>query len=795
MKFSENWLRATVAIDANRDALTERLSAIGLEVECVEALGEQLDGVVVAQIVSCAKHPEADRLQVCSVDAGKGELLQIVCGAPNARPGLNAPLAKVGAVLSDSLQIKPATLRGVASNGMLCSAKELGIDPDASGLLELPDDAPVGAALADYLGLPDASIELKLTPNRADCFSVRGIAFDVAAAFGSTVQSLAIEPAPVTSNATIAIALDSGSDCPRYCGRVIEGVNATAPTPLWMRERLKRSGIRPISLLVDVAAYVMLELGQPMHAYDADKLDGTIGVRRARAGEAIKLLDQREVVLDPGFVVIADARGPVGLAGVMGGWESRVTDTTRNVFLEAAHFAPEAIVGRARKLGMHTDAAHRFERGVDPELPPQAIERATALIVAIAGGQAGPICEARLDGFSTSRSAVVLRRDRLARVLGTHVPDADVERILRALGMQVELRADGWSVVAPSRRFDIAIEEDLIEEIARIHGYDAIPTAMPSGEIRVAALSETRVPDSDIRRQLAARDYREAINYAFVDAALLTQWSLDAEAVALANPLSAELGVMRTALLPGLVQALRHNAARQQSRVRLFELGRIFRAPAQAKDAPNETTRIAAVCCGNASAEQWGEAARSVDFYDLKADLESLIALCGRDVALRYLPTTEPWLHPGRSAEVWRNDARLGWIGHLHPRLLKELDLDTEVLAFEFDLEPLAARAIPAAAVLSRYPLVRRDLALVVPDSIPWAAVEASLRSALGALLREVRLFDVYRGAGLDPNARSLAMGLILQDVSRTLTDHDADDAVAAAVAALGRDCGAVLRG
>jgi phenylalanyl-tRNA synthetase beta chain len=799
MKFSENWLRENVAIDATRDALTERLSAIGLEVENVEVLGEQLNSVVVAQIIACAKHPEADRLQVCSVDAGKGELLQIVCGAPNARPGLKAPLAAVGAALPGGLQIKPATLRGVASNGMLCSAKELGIDPDASGLLELPDDATVGTALAEYLGLPDASIELKLTPNRADCFSVRGIAFDVAAAFGSTVQSLAIESAPVTSNATIAITLDAGAECPRYCGRMIEGVNATAPTPLWMRERLKRSGIRPISLLVDVTAYVMLELGQPMHAYDAGKLDGAIHVRRARAGEAIKLLDQREVVLDPGFLLIADARGPIGLAGVMGGWESRVTDATHDVLLEAAHFAPEAIVGRARKLGMHTDAAHRFERGVDPELPQQAIERATALIVAIAGGKTGSICEARLDGGVASRPAVVMRRDRLARVLGMQVADADVVRILRALGMQVDVRADGWGVTPPTRRFDIAIEEDLIEEIARIHGYDAIPTAMPSGEIRVAALTETRVADSDIRRQLAARDYREAINYAFVDAALLAQWSLDTDAVALANPLSADLGAMRTALLPGLVQALRHNAARQQPRVRLFELGRVFRTSAGTKDAgasaPIETARVAAVCCGNASAEQWGDAARAVDFYDVKADLESLVALCGHGTSLRYAATTEPWLHPGRSAEVWRGVARLGWIGHLHPRLLKALDLDSEVLAFELDLEPLAARAIPAAMALSRYPLVRRDLALVVPDSVPWAAVEASLKTALGALLREVRLFDVYRGTGLDPDARSLAMGLILQDVSRTLTDHDADSAVTAAVDALERDCGAVLRG
>ncbi len=798
MKFSENWLRESVSIDATHEALTERLSAIGLEVENVEALGEHLDGIVVARIVSCAKHPEADRLQVCSVDAGNGELLQIVCGAPNARPGLKAPLATIGATLPGGMQIKPATLRGVASNGMLCSAKELGIDPDASGLLELPDDAPVGAALAGYLGLPDASIELKLTPNRADCFSMRGIAYDVAAAFGSEVKPLAIESVPIASAATMVVELDAGADVPRFAGRVIEGVDANAPTPQWMRERLKRSGIRPISILVDVTAYVMLELGQPMHAFDRDSLHGPVVVRRARANEEVKLLDGRNARLDEGFLVVADcpdgrASRAVALGGIMGGHDTRVTDATRNVFLEAAHWVPSAIVGRSRKLGMHTDAGHRFERGVDPQLPPIAVEYATRLILDIAGGVPGPLIDVVRTADLAAPVAVRLRKSRLARVLGTAVADAEVERILRALGMEVDVVADGWTVVAPSRRFDIAIEEDLIEEIARIHGYDAIPTAMPSGEIRIAAASETRVADADLRRQLAARDYREAINYAFVDAGLLASWSLAADAVALANPLSADLGVMRTSLLPGLVQALRHNMARQQPRVRLFELGRVFASRAGA--APLETPRIAAVCGGNASAEQWGVASRPVDFYDLKADLESLAALGGQGSALRFLPASEPWLHPGRSAEAWRGAQRLGWIGHLHPRLLKALDLDTEVLAFELDLEPLAARAIPAAAGLSRYPLVRRDLALVVPDSVPWAAVEATLGAALGPLLREVRLFDVYRGTGLDPDTRSVAMGLILQDVSRTLTDHDADGAVAAAVAALGRECGAVLRG
>ncbi len=803
MKFSENWLRENVAIDATHEALTERLSAIGLEVEGVETIGGRLEGVVVAQIVSCTKHPEADRLQVCGVDAGQGETLQIVCGAPNARPGLKAPLAMIGAMLPDGMQIRSAKLRGVDSFGMLCSAKELGIDPDASGLLELPADAPLGVSLADYLGLPDATIELKLTPNRADCFSVRGIAYDVAAAFVGEVTPWKVDPVPPRSDATMVVELDAGADVPRFAGRVIEGVDANATTPRWMAERLRRSGVRPISLLVDVTQYVMLELGQPMHAFDRDTLQGPIVVRRARnkhaGGEMLKLLDGRTLQLDEHYLVVSDspeghASRAVALGGIMGGHDTRVTEATRDVFLEAAHWVPSAIVGRSRKLGMHTDAGHRFERGVDPQLPPIAVEYATRLILDSAGGVPGPLIDVVRAADLSVPVAVRLRRARLSRVLGVTVADAEVERILRALGMQVESHADGWSVIPPSRRFDIAIEEDLIEEIARIHGYDAIPTAMPSGEIRVAAVNEARVSDADIRRQLAARDYREALNYAFVDASLLATWSLDAAAVALANPLSADLGVMRTALLPGLVQALRHNLARQQIRVRLFELGRVFGLP-EGGASPDETPRIAAACSGNADAEQWGAAARPLDFYDLKADLESVLALAGPGAPLRYLPTSQAWLHPGRSAEVWRGELRLGWIGHLHPRLLKALDLETEVLAFELDLEPLAQRAIPEAAALSRYPLVRRDLALVVPDATPWAAVEATLKSALGPLLREVRLFDVYRGAGLDTGTRSVAMGLILQDVSRTLTDHDADGAVAAAVLALARECGAVLRG
>lgn len=791
MKFSENWLRQYVKTDATRDELAATLTAIGLEVEELTPLGGSLDGVVVARIVSAAKHPEADRLQVCQVDAGRGGLLQIVCGAPNARPGLVAPLATVGTRIGE-ITIKAAKLRGVESNGMLCSAKELGLDNDASGLLELPDNAPIGAPLADYLGLPDASIELKLTPNRADCFSVRGIAFDVAAACGGVVADVDTTPMPALNDATLPVELDAGADAPRYVGRVIEGVDARRATPIWLSERLRRSGIRPVSLLVDATQYVMLELGQPMHAFDRDLLKGPVGVRRARAGERVKLLDGRDAALDEQFLVITDAERVVGLAGIMGGYDTRVTDATKNVFLEAAHFAPAAIIGRGRKLGLHTDAGHRFERGVDPELPRQAIEVATRLIVEIAGGSPGPVVEAVISEHLPKAATILLRRQRLARVLGMVVPDAEVARILRALGLATEDTADGWRATAPSRRFDLAIEEDLIEEVARIHGYDAIPTTLPGAATRLAAPSETRVDEAGVRRQLAARDYLEAVDYAFVDADLLATWDAGEAAVALANPLSAELGVMRTRLLPGLVASLSRNAARQQPRVRLFELGKVFRSNG-AGQAPLETLRIAAAACGDAFDELWDAAARVVDFHDVKGDLDSVAALSG--ATLEYRPSSEAHGHPGRSADVYRDGVKIGWVGQLHPRLQRRLDVDAAVVAMELDLEPLLQRTVPHALPLSKYPSVRRDLAFVVPEGASWGAIASTVRLAAGPALKDLRLFDRYLGKGIESGFKSLAMGLILQEESRTLTDRDVDGVVAEVMAALQREYGATPRG
>jgi phenylalanyl-tRNA synthetase beta chain len=664
-------------------------------------------------------------------------------------------------------------------------------------LLELPADAPVGTPLAAYLGLPDASIEIKLTPNRADCFSVRGIAFDVAAALGGQVIPLDAEPVPAQSDATMKVVLDAGARVPRFAGRVIDKVDATVPTPLWMAERLRRSGLRPISFLVDVTQYVMLELGQPMHAFDKDKLEGEVVVRSARAGEQLALLDGRTVELDEDFLVVSDSHGgrgarAVALGGIMGGSETRVTDATRNVFLEAAHWIPSAIIGRSRKLGMHTDAGHRFERGVDPQLPGIAIEYATRLILEIAGGVAGPLLDVTLPEHLGSPQPILLRRARLARVLGLTVADNEVVRIFTALGMTVEPQADGWRVTAPSRRFDIEREEDLIEEVARIHGYENIPTHTPAGALTLAAEPEARLNELAVREQMAARGYYEAVNLAFVSHDLLAKWGLGERLVPLANPLSADLAVMRPSLLPGLIEALSHNRARQQERVRLFEVGRVFAAG----NPPDETPSLAIVACGHAHAEQWGEAARPLDFFDLKGDLDALIAWGGEPQRWSVHADGLPgWLHPGRGARVARDGQTVGYLGALHPQLAKALDLGPDVHVLELALEPLLGRRLPKAQPVPRFPAVRRDIAVDVPEQVNWSQIEQAVRGSLGGALVELRLFDRYSGKGVDIGRKSLAMGLILQDASRTLTDDDADRCVRNAVVALEESCEAKLRG
>ncbi len=792
MKFSENWLRELVNIPVEREPLLRALTMAGLEVEGCEVLGGDLAGVIVGAIVEAQPHPQADRLRVCLVDTGAGAPVQIVCGAPNARIGIKVPLATVGARLPGGIEIGKAKLRGVESFGMLCSARELGLDSDASGLLELSCEAPPGCALATYLGLPDASIDVSLTPNRADCLSMHGIAHDVAALFAGELRLPTQTAVAVTGTARREIQLHAGSAAPRYVGRVIEGIDMSARTPLWMAERLRRGGIRPINAVVDVTNYVMLELGQPMHAFDNESLHGDIVVRQATEGEMLQLLDGQTVTLDPQYLVIADQSAPLAAAGIMGGMASRVTAQTQNLFLESAHFAPLAVMGRARNLGLHTEASHRFERGVDPELPQRAMERATELLQAIVGGQPGPLVVAEQSSALRQPLPIRLRRVRLARVLGVTVADAEVLRTLLALGMQVQALEDGWQVTAPSRRFDIEREEDLIEEVARIFGYDNIPTHAPSGALALAAEPEARLTESAVREQLAGCGYYEAVTMAFLGADTLAQWDFVDELVPLANPLSADMAVMRPSLLPGLIQALAHNRARQQPRVRLFELGRTFAAGSP----PPEIPSLAMVACGSARAEQWGEPSRVVEFHDLKGDLETLLAMGGQSerwsVDAEALP---PWLHPGRGARVLRDGQCAGYFGAMHPQLAHRLDLGDDVLLLELALEPLLARHVPSAQAVARFPSVRRDLALDLPAEVRWSQVEHVVRSTLGTRLASMRLFDLYRGKGVETGRKSLAMGLILQDVSRTLTDDDADRCVREAMAALELTCKAKLRG
>lgn len=796
MKFSLNWLRERVALPAMTDAeaVAQRLTLSGLEVAGVETLGGAMEGVVVARIVACDAHPNADRLHVCRVDTGRGEA-QIVCGAPNARVGLVAPLATPGAKLPGGVIIKAARLRGVESDGMLCSAKELGVDTDASGLMELPADAPVGTPLAEYLGLPDAAIEIELTPNRGDCLGMAGLADEVAAEFGVRASPFGVTPMPAVLAAPRAIRLEAGAGCPRYLGRAVRGIDARAPTPPWMAQRLRAAGVKTISAIVDITNYVMLESGQPMHAFDESKLAGAIVVRRARAGETLKLLDGGDVTLDDGFLVVADERRALAVGGVMGGFDSRVTEATRDVFFEAAHFAPAAIMGRARRLGLATDAAFRFERGVDPEAPRAAIERATALLIEIAGGTPGEVIEAALPEHLPVRAPVKLRRARIARVLGTGVANDEAERILASLGMRVSAEPDGWRAVPPSRRFDIEREEDLIEEIARIHGYAAIPACLPAGAPPAPRHDEAMVPSVTLVRRLAARGYHEAVCYAFTDPNLLRIWQLDAGAVPLANPLSGDLAVMRTSLLPGLVEALGRNANRQQARVRLAETGTVFALPARAGEAPVETAMLAAVACGNALNEQWGVAKRALDFFDIKGDLEALMSLSAGAGTWTFDGSRLPaWLHPGRGARVLRDGAPVGAVGMLHPVLQRQLDVPA-THAFEVRLDALQARSVPLAHGLPRFPSIRRDIAVELDEAVEWSRVADALRAAVAGRLTGLVLFDHFRGPGLEAGRKSLAIGLILQDESRTLTDQEADRCVADAVARLQHDFGARLRG
>jgi phenylalanyl-tRNA synthetase beta chain len=791
MQFNVEWLKKWVAVDLDADALAERLTAAGLEVDDVRPVAGAFTDVVVGEIEECGPHPNADKLSLCSVNDGGDERLQVVCGAPNARPGIRVPFARVGATIGPDFKIKRAKLRGMESFGMLCSARELGLSDDHSGLMELPGDAPVGTGLRDYLGLDDTVIEVDLTPNRADCLSVKGIARDVAASCDADFTGQEPEPVAAGNDADFPIRLESPADCPRYAGRIVRGIDPTATSPLWMQEALRRCGLRSISPTVDVTNYVLLERGQPMHAFDLDKLNEEIVVRRGRAGEKLVLLDESEVDLDEDVLAICDASGPVAIAGIMGGLDSGVTDQTSDILFESAYFNPATIMGKARGFGMHTDASHRFERGVDPQGQVAAVERATALLIEIAGGEAGPVLLAESAEHLPTNPAVRLRPERLNLVIGVDIPRERVENILERLDMDWAWNDDHWLVTAPSARFDIEIEEDLIEEVARIHGYDAIPEAPVSGIVTAGTASEHDVPLQRVRDSLCAAGYQEVINYSFVDRGRLEAVHHGEQVLPLANPLSSDMDVMRTTLLPGMLTALSHNVRRQQSRVRLFETGAAF-LQGETLDEPQ---RLAAVAVGDALPEQWGEPGRPLDFFDLKGDVERLFALRGSTVELGFEPGDLPWMHPGASAVIRQGEKRAGWCGAVHPRVLKAFDLKKTVFAFEIELDLLLPRAIPFAKEISRFPSVRRDIAVLMPEEVSYHLVQDSIQQVAGPLLEKVLAFDVYQGENLTEGYKSLAIGLIFNDVSSTLRDEDVDPLIETIVSHLEKRLGAQLRG
>ena len=792
MRISVNWLNEWLDTPAEARDLASRLTMAGLEVEAIERAAPTLAGIVVGEIVERDKHPNADSLSVCKVNAG-GELLQVVCGAPNARAGLKAPFATIGTTMPGGMEIGKAKLRGVESFGMLCSARELGLAEDAAGLMELPAELPAGQPITAALDLDDTLIEINLTPNRGDCMGVLGVAREAAVLTGAALTGPTLRAVPAQSGDRYPVELVPGAGCARFAARVIKGVRPDAQSPLWMRERLRRSGLRPISAVVDVTNYVMLELGQPMHAYDLRELEGGIVVRRARAGETLRLLDGHDITLDETVLVIADHSKPLGLAGVMGGEHSGIGDDTTDVLLEVAFFHPAAIAGRGRRYGLVTDASQRFERGVDPTLQERAIERATELLLACAGGRAGPTEVTEIKSELPYRPSVAFRPSRARRVIGAPIDDADIERILLRLGMQVvEQGGAAWRVTAPPWRFDVAIEEDLIEEVARIHGFDHIPETDPATPLAIPAIRETRVAPETAADLLVQRGYFEAITYSFVDPALQSLLCPGEPALRLANPISADLAEMRVSLWPGLVRALIENQRRQQPRVRLFELGRKFQL--DAAGVLQEIHVVAGLAAGPALPEQWGAKAAEVDFFDVRADVEALLRATGAPGSFSFVPAAHPALHPGQSARIVRDRQPVGWLGRLHPELAKRLELTYSALVFEVETESGFDATIPQFREISRFPAVRRDLAMVVAEAVPVQALLDTVRRKAGELLTSLVVFDIYRGQGIAAGFKSVAIGLNLQDISRTLTDDETDAVVAQVVADLEREHSATIR-
>jgi phenylalanyl-tRNA synthetase beta chain len=784
MQFSESWLRTLVNPPLSSGELSHLLTMAGLEVEEMTPVAPAFEKVVVAQVLSKEKHPDADRLNVLAVDVGQAEPLTIVCGAQNVTVGMKAPCALVGAKLP-GIEIKQAKVRGIASFGMMCSDKELGLSDESDGLLELSAEAVVGQNIREHLDLDDHLITLKLTPNRSDCLSVHGIAREVAALTNAPLQPIPAAVFAQTGSMTRKVQVSAPAACPRYMGRVISGVNAKAATPPWMVKRLERCGLRSISALVDVTNYVLLELGQPLHAFDLDKLSGDVEVRFAMDGEQLTLLNEQKVALQGDMLVIADGKGPVALAGVMGGMDSAVDEATKDIFLESAFFVPGVIVGKSRRLGFSSDSSYRFERGVDYSATDRALDRATQLILEICGGEAGAVSVVQSD--LPLRPPVLLRSSRILRVLGISLGSDEIAQILTSLGMSFQQKGDDFTVTPPSYRFDIAIEEDLVEEVARVHGYERIQPAPIRASMSMLPDFEAERPLSRIRQVMVLRDYQETINYSFVEA----EWERDlcgnTAPVALMNPIASQMSVMRSSLLGGLLGALRTNLARKQSRVRLFEIGGCFKAEAGIY---LQEDRLACLAYGAVLPEQWGAVARNVDLFDLKSDLEALFA--PRTLTVR--AAEHPASHPGRSARILLDGLAIGWLGELHPKWQQQYDMPLPAVWCEVQLSALLPSAVPGIEDISKFPAVRRDIAVLVDEKVDVQSILDTLSSQNAPYVTELALFDVYRGAGVEEGKKSLAFRVLLKDTQKTLTDSEIEPSIAMLVEALHK-IGAKLRG
>jgi phenylalanyl-tRNA synthetase beta chain len=791
MKFSEKWLREWVNPKMDVMELSHQLTMVGHEVNSIELQGAKLDDVVIAEIISVDPHPNADRLSICHVSTGKGKPIKLVCGAPNVTVNMKSSLAVAGVQLADGTELRRLKIRGVESNGMLCSAIELGLGDEADGIIAFPNDAPTGLKLSKYLDLPDNVLDVDLTPNRGDCFSIFGIARDVAAMTDIDLTLPDLPSIPASIENVYPVEIGDSSVCPRFVGRVVCDINPCAKTPIWMTERLRRSGFRTIHPVVDISNYVMLELGQPLHAYDLALLQGAIKPRFAKKNEKITLLDEREVNLSKDTLVITDDSGPIGLAGIMGGLSTAVSETTKDVFFEAAFWPTSVIAGRARSYRLHTDASLRFERGVDFEGQARAIERATELLIGISGGDPGPLIDLIDNNQLPLISSILLRKSRLKKILGVDIPNDRVVEILKNLGLNIKNMTDGWEITPPSFRFDLVIEEDLIEEIARIYGYDQIPEKTAKTEVSLGSLVKTTTELEQVAAILVARDYQEIITYSFIDAEKNQQFTGEASELILSNPISSEMSVMRGSLWPGMIEAAGSNVARQQDRIRFFEIGKSFHGTLKE---PIEVVRVAGLALGSNLPEQWDVRIKDIDLFDMKSDLETLLKMATTGATIDYDTANHPVLQSGQASNIMRNGHVIGVFGKLHPTIGLKMNLDKGVFLFELDAGLAFTSNIPKSATISKYPTIRRDIAIVVDDEIAAAELIRVAASSVPDIIQKVTIFDVYRGKGIEIGRKSIALGLILQETSRTLTEADADSVIDTVVRNLERKFKAELR-